>query len=61
MLTFDARTRPWRVGRKLGRTIYAMAGEFPSDRDVLIGMMDTEALAACAVADHNVRLKAAAP
>jgi len=61
MLTFDARTRPWRVSRKSGRTIYAMAGEIPSDRDVLIGMMDTEALAACAVADHNARLKSVTP
>ena len=57
MLTFDARTRPWRVGRKSGRTIYAMVGEIPSDRDVLIGMMDTIAIATCAVATHNAQLE----
>lgn len=36
---------PWRVGLTVGRTVYA--------GDVLIGMFDTAALAARAVADHN--------
>jgi hypothetical protein len=37
--------RRWRVGRKLGRTLYIMVGDEPSDDDQLIGMMDTEELA----------------
>lgn len=32
----------WRQGRKVGRTIYKMLGEKPSDRDILIGIMDHE-------------------
>lgn len=43
----------WRVGRKVGRTIYAQAGDEPSDDDVLIGVMDTPDLAAIAVLHHN--------
>lgn len=46
----------WRVGRKVGRTIYAQVGPEPSDDDVLIGMMDTEPLARCAVDAHNASL-----
>lgn len=49
---------PWRVGRHVGRTIYAMGGTEPSrDTDVLIGVMDTPELAAEAVAGHNARLR----
>ncbi len=44
---------PWRVGRKAGRTIYAMKGNRPSDDDVLIGMLDTPELAKAAVEAHN--------
>jgi len=51
----------WRVGRKVGRTIYAMVGPQPSDDDVLIGVMDTEALARDAVGAHNTRLTARLP
>jgi hypothetical protein len=47
---------PWRVGRKVGRTIYAMVGPEPSDDDVLIGVMDTRPLAERAVAAHNAGL-----
>lgn len=43
----------WRVGRKVGRTVYAQTGDTPGDHDVLIGMMDTPELAASVVADHN--------
>lgn len=39
----------WRVGRKLGRTIYVQIGEFPSDADFLIGILDTPEAAALAV------------
>jgi hypothetical protein len=46
----------WRVGRKVGRTIYAMVGSEPSDLDMLIGVMDSEALARDAVSAHNTRL-----
>jgi hypothetical protein len=40
----------WRVGRSVGRTIYACG---PDGDDVLIGMLDTPALAADAVRTHN--------
>lgn len=45
----------WRVGRKVGRTIYLVVNRDnePSDADVLIGMMDTPELAAEAVRAHN--------
>jgi hypothetical protein len=51
--------RPWRVGRKVGRTIYAMrdpAGLVATEGDDLIGMMDTRELAMRVVAAHNHRL-----
>lgn len=44
---------PWRVGRKVGRTIYARLGATASDEDPLIGVMDTPELAAETVAAHN--------
>ena len=47
----------WRTGRKVGRTIYAQIGEFPSDDDVLIGVMDTPVLADDAVRAHNDALR----
>ena len=43
----------WRVGRKVGRTIYAQIGSEPSDDDPLIGVMDTIAIARAAVEGHN--------
>jgi hypothetical protein len=46
----------WRVGRKVGRTIYAQIGSDPSDDDALIGMMDTPSLAEAAVAGHNAAM-----
>lgn len=49
---------PWRVGRKVGRTIYALLGDELSDADVLIGVMDTPELAKEAVDAHNLQLKA---
>lgn len=53
----DPASQPWRVGRHVGRTVYAMGGDGPSrDDDVLIGVMDTRELAAEAVAAHNARL-----
>lgn len=51
-LGFAARVR-WRTGWSAGRTIYAMSGAEPSDRDRLIGMMDTPELAAAACFAHN--------
>lgn len=43
----------WRTGRKVGRTIYRMIGNTPSDADELIGLMDTRELAEEAVRAHN--------
>lgn len=43
----------WRTGRKLGRTVYAMIFGEPCSADVLIGMMDSAALAHRVVTDHN--------
>lgn len=48
---------PWRVGRSQGRTIYAVVSRTAGDGDLLIGTMDTRALAAEAVACHNARLQ----
>lgn len=45
----------WRVGRKVGRTIYAQYNDEPSDSDVLIGVMDTRELAEAAVAAYNAQ------
>jgi hypothetical protein len=42
----------WRVGRKVGRTVYATTGGV----DRLIGVMDTPELAERVVRDHNARL-----
>lgn len=44
---------PWRVGRKVGRTIYRQTGPDPSDADELIGVMDTPALAYEVVRTRN--------
>jgi len=46
----------WRVGRKLGRTIYAMVGAEASDQDHLIGMMDDSEIAHEVVSAHNLAL-----
>jgi hypothetical protein len=48
---------PYRVGRKVGRTIYHMAGDQPSDTDELIGVMDSPALAAFAVRGMNAETR----
>lgn len=45
----SANNYPWRVGRKLGRTIYAQAGSEPSDDDEFLGLMDSEEIAATVV------------
>jgi hypothetical protein len=36
----------YRVGRKLGRTLYLQQGREPSDDDVLLGLLDDPAFAA---------------
>lgn len=52
--SWPAQTRMWRVGRKVGRTIYAQCEPHrASDDDRLIGLMDTADLAAEAVRAHN--------
>ncbi len=43
----------YRTGRKVGRTIYRQIGDDPTDRDELIGLMDTRELAAFAVEAMN--------
>jgi hypothetical protein len=48
----------WRVGRTVGRTIYAQLGDVPSDLDPLIGVMDTIRLAIVACEAHNAALNA---
>ncbi len=50
---FEPIYRPWRNGRKVGRTLYAMVGELPSEDDVLIGVLDTRELAWEVVIAHN--------
>ncbi|MGH2689035.1 MAG: hypothetical protein ACRDKW_09550 [Actinomycetota bacterium] len=50
----------WRVGRKVGRTIYVQLGPEASDDDPLIGVMDTRALAVAAVQGHNRLMDASA-
>jgi hypothetical protein len=57
MDTGDLVIRPWRIGRRVGRTIYVMTGDEPSDDDILIGMMDHANIAAVAVLAHNNTLK----
>ena len=52
----DYRTFPWRVGRSVGRTVYAVTGPEATKTDVLIGMMDSRALAAEVVDAHNLLL-----
>jgi hypothetical protein len=52
----DALTIPWRVGRTVGRTIYAQPGDQPHNHDPLIGLMDTPQLAENAVHAHNALL-----
>jgi hypothetical protein len=46
-------TLQWRVGRHIGRTIYAVSDDAPDGDGVLIGVMDTPELAAEAVQAHN--------
>jgi hypothetical protein len=48
---------PWRVGRKLGRTIYAV-DEGNEDRwcDAFLGIMDDPVIAAQIVETHNAEL-----
>lgn len=52
----EALDRRWRTGRKIGRTIYAQVGSQSSDDDPVLGMMDSIALAARVVSDHNIIL-----
>ena len=56
MMTPDLASLPWRVGRHVGRTVYAVMGTEASDDDVLIGTMDTRELAVEVVDAHNCRL-----
>jgi hypothetical protein len=46
----------WRTGRHVHRTVYAVVGSMPGDTDMLIGLMDTRALAEAAVKGHNLQM-----
>ncbi len=52
-----AAERPWRQGRKLGRTLYVVVGDEPSDEDIFVGIMETPELAYEVVALHNDRFR----
>lgn len=52
----DLSSLPWRTGRHVGRTVYAVTGPDASRSDLLIGVMDTPELAAEACAAHNAAL-----
>lgn len=52
----EALDRRWRTGRKIGRTLHAQVGAQSSDDDPVLGMMDSIALAARVVSDHNIIL-----
>lgn len=52
---------PWRVGRHVGRTIYAQYGVQPSETDPLIGVMDDPALAEEVVEAHNIHIRTEEP
>jgi hypothetical protein len=51
----------WRVGRKVGRTVYIQTGTDPGDDDELVGMMDTSELAALVVEAVNDHLQRQRP
>lgn len=53
-MTQDALNQPWRIGRKVGRTIYTAPPD--SEDGELIGVMDTPELASEAVDAHNFNL-----
>jgi hypothetical protein len=53
----DVLTLPWRIGRKLGRTIYAVVGDGPSDDDILLGLVDDMLVAELIVDTHNAMLR----
>lgn len=56
MAQIPATEKLWRVGRKVGRTVYVVDDRDESLDSHLIGVMDTPALAAEAVRAHNERL-----
>lgn len=43
----------WRIGRRLGRTLYRQSDAVPGDDDVLLGMMDDSATALLAAESVN--------
>lgn len=46
-------SKRWRVGRKLGRTIYAQIGAEPALEDVVLGMVDDQRIAQAICDEHN--------
>ena len=49
-------SRPWRNGRHLGRTVYALMGDEPDDSDPFLGIFDSADMASAVVAEHNAAL-----
>lgn len=47
----------WRVGSK-GRSLYAITGDAPSDRDIFLGLMEDRSIAKYIVEQHNLSLLA---
>lgn len=58
MTTEELLAVPWRAGRSQPRNIYARTGGDDWRADLLIGHMDTPALAAEAIECHNARVAA---
>lgn len=52
----DVFTLPWRVGRKLFRTVYAQIGDEPSDDDIFLGIFDSAEVALAVAEQHNFYL-----
>lgn len=55
---FNIFEHPWRVGRKLGRTIYCRISDEDSDDDFLLGMVDNADIAQHICDVHNAALAA---
>lgn len=48
---------PWRVGRSLGRTVYAQVSEDPTKSDMFLGIFDSKGAAQYVVDLHNKSLR----
>jgi hypothetical protein len=57
----DLAVLPWRTGRTLGRTVYAVTGTGDHKADTFIGIFETRELAAAACVAHNTAITQPAP